>query len=353
MAPAMKFDGLSTSGAQCLAPASLRSIGHTPARKFRAVIIEFMSEILTNEMVMTPRATLDQLRMLTTVAETGTFSAAARRLGRVQSAVSQSIQVLEDSLGVALFDRDGRTPRLTEIGRLLVDDANEVLKAAEAFGSRAARLGNATERELKLAVDGVVPINALAHSLQIVGARYPDVQVTIFTGSVSAPEQRLRSDEADMAIYVPRLASGVKGLATQLLGVVAFVPVASAMHPLAQIPGDLSRGDLADQVQLVTIDPSMALAAISGSILSARCWSFTDMTTRIGFLTQGLGWGHAPLHLVRDLLQSGQLKQLSFTEKNERFLSAELYAVHEPGRPPGPAGRLLIAEMRKRLKAAR
>jgi DNA-binding transcriptional LysR family regulator len=39
--------------------------------------------------------TLDQLRILIAVAETGSFSAAARRLGRVQSAVSQSIQWLE------------------------------------------------------------------------------------------------------------------------------------------------------------------------------------------------------------------------------------------------------------------
>ena len=51
--------------------------------------------------------TLDQLRVLVAVADTGSFSAAARRLQRVQSAVSQSIQTLESTLRLTLFDRDG------------------------------------------------------------------------------------------------------------------------------------------------------------------------------------------------------------------------------------------------------
>ena len=61
--------------------------------------------------------TLDQMRALVVVAEAGSFSAAARRLGRVQSAISQSIQTMEATLGVALFDRSTRTPALTEAGQ--------------------------------------------------------------------------------------------------------------------------------------------------------------------------------------------------------------------------------------------
>ena len=66
--------------------------------------------------------TLDQMRMLTAVADEGSFSAAARRLGRVQSAVSQGIQAMETSLGLTLFDRSQRTPALTESGQAIVAD---------------------------------------------------------------------------------------------------------------------------------------------------------------------------------------------------------------------------------------
>lgn len=61
--------------------------------------------------------------MLAAVADTGSFSAAARRLNRAQSVVSYTIANLEQQLGLALFERDGRRPALTEAGRALVADA--------------------------------------------------------------------------------------------------------------------------------------------------------------------------------------------------------------------------------------
>ena len=63
---------------------------------------------------MLSRVTLDQLQILIAVADTGNFSAAARKVNRVQSAVSQSIQSLEDGLELKLFDRSSKVPRLTE-----------------------------------------------------------------------------------------------------------------------------------------------------------------------------------------------------------------------------------------------
>ena len=69
---------------------------------------------------MLDRLTLDQLRALVAAGEEGSFSAAGRRLGRAQSAVSQSVQILEDELEVQLFDRSGKAPVLTEAGRAVL-----------------------------------------------------------------------------------------------------------------------------------------------------------------------------------------------------------------------------------------
>ena len=71
--------------------------------------------------------TLDQMRILVAVADAGSFSAAARKLGRVQSAISQSIQTLETTLGLVLFDRSGKTPQLTDAGKALVGDARVLI----------------------------------------------------------------------------------------------------------------------------------------------------------------------------------------------------------------------------------
>lgn len=71
--------------------------------------------------------TLDQMRVLVAVADAGSFSAAARKLGRVQSAISQAIQTLETTLGLSLFDRSGKTPQLTDAGKALVGDARALI----------------------------------------------------------------------------------------------------------------------------------------------------------------------------------------------------------------------------------
>lgn len=77
--------------------------------------------------------TLDQLRVLVTIADSGSFSAAGRELRRAQSAISQAVANLEVIQGVELFDRRSHRPRLTQVGRVLVDQARLVLASAARF----------------------------------------------------------------------------------------------------------------------------------------------------------------------------------------------------------------------------
>ena len=80
--------------------------------------------------------TLDQMRVLVAVADTGSFSAASRRLGRVQSAISRADAAMETTLGVALFDRSTKTPTLTEAGAAIVQDARTIVDSAKALRAR-------------------------------------------------------------------------------------------------------------------------------------------------------------------------------------------------------------------------
>src|SRR5262245_15059721 len=102
---------------------------------------------------MLDNLTLDQMRVLIAVAEAGSFSAAARRLGRVQSAVSQAVQTLEENLRLTLFDRSGKTPVLTEAGRTLLSDARQVVLRADSLRTHAEAIAGGTEPELAFAVD--------------------------------------------------------------------------------------------------------------------------------------------------------------------------------------------------------
>src|ERR1035441_2648437 len=77
--------------------------------------------------------TLDQLRALLAVVEEGSFSAAARRLQRVQSAISTAMSNLEAQLGVTLWDRSTKVATLTDEGRAVVASARRVILEVDAL----------------------------------------------------------------------------------------------------------------------------------------------------------------------------------------------------------------------------
>src|ERR1700750_2408235 len=86
---------------------------------------------------MLQSVSFDQLRMFVAAADEGSFSAAARRGERPQPAVSEAILNLEAQLGVALFDRSGRYPKLTSEGTVLLADARAVIGGVDAMKARA------------------------------------------------------------------------------------------------------------------------------------------------------------------------------------------------------------------------
>ena len=290
--------------------------------------------------------TLDQMRVLIAVAETGSFSGAARRLGRVQSAISQSVNTLEGVLGVALFDRAGKKPVLTEAGEAIIKDARRLVDAARSLKSRAASIAADIEPELTLAVDAVFPNAPLMGSLKALSEEFPQTPVSVFTEGLGGPEQRLRDGVARLAIY-PLALTGARDLAAEFLTEVALIPVVAAGHPLAALPGPIPREALEPHVQLVLTDRTPLTQNSHGGIISHHIWRFADLSTRLEFLLAGFGWCNMPAHMVIDHIEAGRLKRLALAEKNAFVF--RIHVVHERGREIGRAGRWLIEDLRRRL----
>ncbi len=292
--------------------------------------------------------TLDQLRALEAVAETGSFSAAARRLGRVQSAVSQAIQALEVSLGVALFDRSGKVPQLNDTGRVVLEDARNLLRGAEALKARAESIAGELEPELTLAVESMFPMHVLIDALRDLQARFPLLPVTVYTEALGGAEQRLRDGAARIALYPPNPIMS-ENRETEFMVTIPTVPVVAANHLLASEKAPLSRAVLERQVQLVLTDRSPVSAGISAGIVSHRTWRFADINTRLEFLLAGFGWCNMPLPMVLGHIQAGRLKVLDIAQHNAPEF--RIHAVYPRGRMPGKAGRWLIDTLRQRAQA--
>ena len=75
----------------------------------------------------------NQTRGFLTTAETGSLSAAARKLGLTQPTLSRQVAALEEGLGVTLFERVGKRLELTETGLELLDHAKKMGAAADAI----------------------------------------------------------------------------------------------------------------------------------------------------------------------------------------------------------------------------
>ncbi len=293
--------------------------------------------------------TLDQLRMLVTVVETGSFSAAGRRLGRVQSSVSQSIQSLERQLRLPIFDRSSKTPQLTDAGRTILSKAVDVLAHADDLQARASAMASGVEPELTIATDSVFPSAPLAASLRELDRLFPGLPVTLYTEVIGAAERRLREGAAQIGLYAFPLmpSSGFEGHA---LIEIPLIPVASPEHALAKLGRPLDRRDLEAHVQLILTDGLPGGGIGSNGVISSKVWRFVDLSRRLDFLLEGLGWGSMPTHMVACHIATGRLVELPLVERELTITRIPIHAVHARGKPPGKAGRWLLADLTTRLR---
>ena len=110
---------------------------------------------------------VDQLLVLLTVVEEGSFTAAAKRLRRATSAISYAIDTLEAQLGVPLFDRGTtRKPKLTHVGEAVVAEAKSVAHSVDTLRARVRGLLEGLEPEVSLVVDSMFPSVQLAAVLR-------------------------------------------------------------------------------------------------------------------------------------------------------------------------------------------
>ncbi|MBX9715469.1 MAG: LysR family transcriptional regulator [Burkholderiaceae bacterium] len=291
--------------------------------------------------------TLDQLRVLVTIAEAGSFSAAGRELRRAQSAVSQAVSNLEAIQGVELFDRRGRRPRLTDVGRVLVDQARSVLASATRFEAIAASTRAGVEPELTIAIDPLVPTAPLIDSLRTLSETFPDLPVHFSTEGLGGSLRRLRSGSAAIALCL--LLPGVPDdIAAYPLLRARMHAVVAPGHPLALLGRPATESDLAPYVQLVLSDPVDPGSANYG-VAGTRLWRFVDLGRRFDFLLAGFGWCRMPEHLVAPLIAAGALTAIEIHEDPTPPEGLTIYAAHRRDRALGVAGRWLLDELRRNL----
>src|SRR6202795_3683478 len=200
-------------------------------------------------MAMLDGVTLDQLRTFIAAVDEGSFSAAGRKLRRAQSVVSQTLANLEAQLGVKLFDRAARYPRLTEEGRSLLADARAVADDVDGFKARALAMRKGLEPELAIVMDVMFPMEALTRAATHSRKAYPHTPLRLYVEALGGVVKPVLDRNCSIGV-IGSLPLVPDELQAEHVLSIPFVTVVSPSHPLARSRGVASASMIAKQVQL-------------------------------------------------------------------------------------------------------
>jgi len=290
---------------------------------------------------------LDQLRTFIAAVDEGSFSAAARKLNRVQSAVSGWVSGLEEQIGVVLFDRSGRFPKLTAEGVLLLADARNIVSGVDTLKARAKLMAAGQETELSVVVDVFFPTALVSAAAKAFASQFPLTPLRLFVEGLGAAYQPVLDGRCSLGILSTLPALTFPSLVSERLGELPLVSVAAANHPLAAWADRIPRSELAKHVQLVLTDRSDLMAGRDYGVVSPSTWRLADLSTKYAFLKDCVGWGGMPLHMVEKDIADGTLVVLDVDDMPRTGFMLTMSAYHPASEPPGPAGRWFIDHLKR------
>jgi len=279
--------------------------------------------------------TLEQLRALCAVVETGGFHAAAESLFRSQSAISIAIKNLEQELGLSLFDRAGYRPVLTAQGQVLYGKARSLLSRSEEFSHIASHFSQGEETQISIALSAIAPVEQVLDVIKQISESAPATRMSLQVENMGGTLERLQDREVDFAIaerFMP-----TDQLEEIRLTSTEMVSVISASFPLAPRHPAISVADLEQYVQVVVRDTSRNQPGQSVGVLEgASQWLVNDFDMKKRMILSGSAWGRMPRHRVAEELTDGRL--LALAGKQLEPLQIDMYLFRRADEPMGPVG---------------
>lgn len=278
--------------------------------------------------------TLEQLRVLVMIADTGGILAAAEALHKTQPTVSVAIRKLEDELDVQLLSREGYRAKLTPAGEALCRQARIILRQSNVLNDMAGHLARGDEPEVRIAIEASCPLSLVLGVLGRCEEKFPGTQFNIMGETLWGALERLQLGEADLAIS-PWFEENFE-FESFPLSTATIMTVVSPEFRRRFAADTLEIDDLQDTVQVVVRDSSRNPPQRSfGYLPEARHWHVTDHMTKKEIILAGMGWGRLHHHLIEDELRSGQLVPLAI-RNYPAVLDIEIRVARIRGKPPGP-----------------
>jgi DNA-binding transcriptional LysR family regulator len=245
-----------------------------------------------------------------TVSATGSFSRAADQLYLTQPAISKRIQALEHSLGITLFDRIGKTVRLTEAGHALLPSCKRIVGEIAESQRVISNLRNTTSGTLWLATSHHIGLHRLPRVLRDYSTRFPEVELKLsFMDSEQACQQIINGEIELAIITLPDEAD--QRLEMQAIWDDPLSVAVSRHHPLAS----------ADQQTINQLLEYAAVLPSKGTYTRKLIDRALNLDETVNILLEthyletikamvqaGLGWSMLPLSMLDRSLTSLAIK---------------------------------------------
>jgi LysR family hydrogen peroxide-inducible transcriptional activator len=235
--------------------------------------------------------TLRQMQYAVALAETGHFGRAAERSHVTQPGLSQQIRQLEALCGGPLFDRLGKSVRLTPLGREFIERIRPILEQTEGLMSFVNGQRGTPTRPLRLGVIPTVAPYLLPHVFPALQRELPELSFTVSESRTDALVDGLADGSLDLALIASEPKPGGPRLAAAPLFADEFVLATGAADkaedpvPMAEIDGD--RMLLLDEGHCFR-DQAIAACALDPDA-ARRTFAATSLSTIVEFVANGQG----------------------------------------------------------------
>lgn len=289
----------------------------------------------------------EQVPLFLAVLDTGSFSAAARKLGRVPSAISMAMGHLEAELGLQLFDRTGREPQPTAAARALEPQARLLAQQLQQLNQQALALHAGLEKRLTLAIAPELLATAWAEHLQPVVEQFPALMVEVLVAPQADALELLHAGRAQLALVFERPSFDARE-DFQEQGAETLVAVMSTRHPLwtqLQAQGgahiDMAQLAASRQILVASRDPSLTDTRF---VFSHHLWRADSHGAARSLIAAGLCWGWLPHSFVEPHIHSGELVQIPLSNLSN---GTRLFVdwVWSKERPLGLAAALFVQQL--------
>ncbi len=265
---------------------------------------------------MIPTETLEIVRA---VAHFRNFTAAAKHLHKVPSAISYTVRKLEDRLGVQLFLRDSKRVQLTPAGEYFIKHTDTLLKSLEELEMTTRQMASGWEQELSIALDNVVNQGKVYDLITDLQHVRPETELVINTEVYNGSWDALFHGRCQLVIgapiTIPHTIQGNDRFAWRSMGPLSWDFVVAPEHPLAKIDEPLSL-EMIQQYRSICIQDTSRVFSKGYNLLldNQQVLMVPSFRAAIECLLRGLGVTILPSHFVQPYIEKGQLVKKDVNE---------------------------------------